>query len=196
MATDHEDFVRGVDRQTRGGFARSERPSVFDLESLGVEFYERTFVFEVDEHFALAVGGAEFGASAERESADEFSGSGVDGRGSVGVAVEGEDALGKRIVNDGVGVFVRLDVTVGFERREIEDGDVRCMAVSGEALVKFVGESDAVNSLRIGNVADDCSLIGINDDDMSGTRDEETMCGRINFEIVPAAAAAQFYFFD
>jgi hypothetical protein len=49
-----------------------------------------------------------------------------------------------------------------------------------------------VYALRVGDVADDFAVAGIDDDDVSGARDEEVMRGGIDFEVVPAAGAAQF----
>jgi len=195
VAADDEDFVSGVDGEAGRRFTWGEGPGVFDLESFGVEFNEGAFVFEVDEDMALAVRGSKFRAAAERESGDKFSGGGVDGGGGVGVTVEGEDALGEGIVNGAVGVLVGFDIAERFERSEVEHGGIRGAAVGGEALVEFVGEGDAVDALGVWNVTDDFALFGIDDDDVSAARDEEAMSGGINFEIIPAAGAAELNFF-
>jgi hypothetical protein len=108
VAANDEDFVSGVNGEPRGRLARSEGPGILDFESLGVEFDEGTFVFEIDEDFALAVGGAKLWAATERKSAAELSGSGVDGRGSVGITIEGKNALRERIIDDRVRIFVGL----------------------------------------------------------------------------------------
>src|SRR6516225_7977255 len=90
VAAHHEDFVNSVNGQAGGRFARREGPGVFDSESIGVESDERAFVFEIHEYFALAVRRSELWAPAKRESADDFSGLTVNGRGGVGVTIECE----------------------------------------------------------------------------------------------------------
>ena len=70
------------------------------------------------------------------------------------------------------------------------------MAIRGKTFVEFIGEGDPVDALRIRNVADDFALVGIDHDDVSAARDEQAMCGRIHFETVPAARAAEFHFLD
>src|SRR5207253_5339765 len=156
----------------RGRFAGCEGPGVLDLESLHVELDEGTLVLEIDEDFALPVCRAELRATAEREGADEFSRGSVDGRCRVGIAIEGEDALGKWIVDDSVRVFVRLDLVQDFQRGEIEDGGIGVAAVGGKAFVEFVGEGDAVGSLGTWNVADDFALIGIHNNVVRAAGDE------------------------
>ena len=66
---------------------------------------DRALVLEVHKHVALAVERRLLGLAAKRHRADDLFGRGVN-RGRIGApAVEGENALGLRIVNDGVGVF-------------------------------------------------------------------------------------------
>src|SRR5271156_4028107 len=183
MAGGDKDFVSCVDGQAGRRFAGREWPGIFDLESPGVKFDERAFVLEIDEDLALAVGRGKFRVTAERNGADKLSRSGVHGRCGVGLTVESEDALGKWIVNCGVGALVRLSVAEDLEGSEVEDSGVSGAAVGGEPFVKFIGEGDSVDALSIGNISDDFSLIGVDDDDVSGARDKKKMRGRINFEI-------------
>jgi len=195
VAADDENFVSGVDGQAGRRFAGSERPGVFDFESFGVEFHESAFVFKIDEDFAFAIGGAEFGFAAEREGGDEFAGCGVDGGSGCGVAIEGEHALGERIVNGAVSVFIGFDIAERLKRSEIEHGGIGGAAVGGVSLVEFVGDGNAVGTLRVGDIADDFALIGINNDEVCAARNEQAMGGGIDFEVIPAAGAAEFYFF-
>src|ERR1039458_2028529 len=59
VATDDEYLVCGANGEAGGRLAGRERPGIFDLESLGVEFDERALVLEIDEDFAFAIGGTE-----------------------------------------------------------------------------------------------------------------------------------------
>jgi hypothetical protein len=53
-----------------------------------------------------------------------------------------------------------------------------------------------VDAWRVRDVAKELAVAGIDDDDVSGARDEEAMGGGIDFEIVPATGAAEFDFFE
>ncbi len=192
VTADDEYFVGGVDGEAGRRFAGGERPGVFDFEGPRVELDEGTLVFEIDEDFAFAIGGAEFRFTAEGDGGDEFARRGVYGRGGGGVTVKGEDTLGEWIVDDTIGVLVGFYIAEGFERSEIEHGGIGGVAVRGETFIKFVGEGDAVDTLCVWNVVDDFALIGIDDNNVGAARDEEAMRGGIDFEIVPSASATEF----
>jgi len=196
MAADEKDLVSGVNGEARRRFAGREGPSVFDLQCFRVELDQGTLVLEIDEDFALAVGHAEFRAAAKRERADEFSRSGVDGRGGIGITIKGKNALGEGIVDDRVGIFVRLDSVEDFERGEIEHDGIGVASVGGESFVEFIGKSNAVGSLGIWNITDDFTLIGIHDDVARTAGDEQAVSGGIHFEIVPASGSPEFHLSD
>src|SRR5450432_1846127 len=55
VAAYNEYFVRSINGQSGGRFARRKWPGIFNLESIGVEFDQGTLVFQIDENLALAV---------------------------------------------------------------------------------------------------------------------------------------------
>lgn len=196
VAADDEHFVAGVDGEARRRFTGGEGPGIFDFEGLRVKLDEGTLVFEIDENLAFSIGGAEFRFAPEGDGGDEFARRGVNGRGAGGVTVKGEGALGEGIVDDAIGVVVGFGIAEGFERGKIEHGGIGSAAVCGETLIEFVGQSDAVDALCVWNVADDFALVGIDDDNVGAARDEETMRGGIDFEIVPSASTTELYFLN
>src|SRR5271154_4761526 len=80
VTANNENFMVSVNGQARRRFARSERPSVFNFQSFGIEFDESTFILEINEDFALTVGGGELWTTAERQSVHDFTGRCIDSR--------------------------------------------------------------------------------------------------------------------
>src|SRR5580704_682378 len=93
VTANNENFMISVNGQARRRFARSERPGVFNFQSFGIEFDESAFILEINEDFALTVGGGELWTTAERKGVHDFTRSCIDSRGSVRIPIESEDAL-------------------------------------------------------------------------------------------------------
>ena len=118
-------------------------------------------------------------------------GGGVNGGGVGTAAVEGKNALGLRIVDDGIWIFAGdLDRGDGLDGFQVEDGDGPIAAIAGEALAEVGGESDAVNALGIGQIADDFAGGFVNDHQVRTARDIDAMGIGIHAEVVPTAGAA------
>src|SRR5437667_165250 len=103
-----------------------------DVVGLGVEahgfgaefgFDDFGFVCASDEDGACAIGDGEFWAAAEVYGADYAAALGVNHRGAVGIAVHDEDALGRGIVQDAIGVLVGFGFAGDLESLQIEDDD-------------------------------------------------------------------------
>src|SRR5262249_43693709 len=105
-------------------------------------------------------------------------------------SVHGENALRRRVIEDGVRIRPRLCGPDGFERCEFEDRDVVGATVAGEAAASFGSDGDSVNALRIGDVADDGVAVGVEDNDMRAMRNIDAAGGAINRHVVPAFIAA------
>src|SRR6266851_6131057 len=146
-------------------------------------------VFVIDPKGAFAVSDREFGFAAEGNRADDGTVGGVDGGGIFAAAIEGEDALGGGVINDGVGISVGFYGADGFQSFEIEDGDSVGAAVAGEAAAEVGGDSDAVHALRVGNVAFDGVGVGVHDYGVRGVGDVDAARVAVDVDVVPAFIA-------
>src|SRR6266446_4205506 len=158
-------------------------------ELLRVEVDDLRGVLNVDEDAALAVGDGEFWLAAESECDGDGAVSGADGGGVLAASVQGEDALGNRVVDDGVGIGAGGDGAEGLERLEVENGDVVGAAVADVAAAEIGNDSDAVDALGVRNIALDRVGICIHDDDMRGVRDVDAACISVNRDVIPALVA-------
>src|SRR5882762_4368278 len=138
----------------------------------------------------------EFGLVAERNSADHGAIGGIDDGGVFAAAVKGEDALGGRVVNDGVGIRVGLCGADGLQSFEIENGDRVCAAIAGEAAAEVCGYGHAVDSGRVRNVAFDGVGIGIHDHDVGAVRDVDAAGVAVDVNVVPSFVAGNGNSFD
>src|SRR5712671_3407441 len=123
------------------------------------------------ENGAFAGGYGEFRLVAQRNRAYDGAIGGVDDGGVFAAAVEGEDALGGRIVNNGVGIRVGLCGADGLQSFEIENRDGVGAAIAGEAAAEVGGHGDAVDAWRVRDVAFDSVGVGIHDYNVRAMRD-------------------------
>src|SRR5882762_10933522 len=119
---------------------------------------------------ALAVSDGNFWLATQIYRADNGAIRGVNRRGILAAAVEGEDALGDGIVNDSVGIRICFNGADGFQRFEVEDGYIVRTAVAGEAATEVGSDSDAMDALGVGDVADDGVGVRIDNDDVRAAR--------------------------
>src|SRR6266849_2820760 len=153
-------------------------------------------VFVIDPEGAFAVRDREFGFTAEGNGTDDGAVGGVDGGGIFTAAIEGEDALGGGVVNDGVGIGVGFYGADGFQSFEIEDGDGVGAAIAGEAAAEVRSDGDAVHALRVGNVAFDGVGVGVHDYGVRGVGDVHASRVAVDVDVVPAFVAGNGDGFD
>src|SRR5882757_745234 len=112
-------------------------------------------------------------------------------------SVKSEYALGRGIVQNGVGIFANV-FYLAYERKrfQIEDADSAFAAVAGESAIELRSERDAVNAGRVRDVADRFAGIGVNHNDVGSSRDEEAPRIGVEREIVPSAFPAEFVLLD
>src|SRR6185369_15966110 len=162
-----------------------------------VERRNFALILDVDEDFSGSRAHAELRLTVERDRADYFPGSRLDGSRVVAAAIEGKHALGGWIEKDCVRILTNvLNLGDGFEGIEIEDGDRALAAVTGEAAAKTGSEGNAVDPGRVENVADLFPRVGLENDDVGSARDEQMAGVGINVQIIPSSFAADFVGFD
>ena len=105
IAADEEAAVLAVEGQSAGLGAGRERPLRFHFQLVGIDHGQFALVFDIDEDLALGVAGRELGLAVELDRAEHFAAGGIDGGGVLAASVEGEDALGRRIVENRVGIL-------------------------------------------------------------------------------------------
>src|SRR5438067_5272530 len=110
------------------------------------------FVFEIVVAVARAIGRGEFRPAVERDRSGDFPRCRINGGGAVAVPIEGEDALGGRVIDNSVRTGIGFGFANNLERLIVEDGRRRGAAVAGESATELGRERDAVDAVRIGNV--------------------------------------------
>ena len=160
------------------------------LEVLRIEMMERGGILVVHIDRALAVSDGKFGLATQINRAGHGAIRGVNRRGILAAAVEGEDALGDGIVNDGVGIRICFNGADGLQRFEVEDGYIVRTAVAGEAATEVGSDRDAMDALGVGDVANNGVGIRIENDDVRAARDVDAAGVTIHEDVVPAAVAA------
>src|SRR5271157_6309477 len=185
-----------VHGDARGSIAGSERPSLGDLERLGVDFHYDAFVFEVVVDVTFAVRHGKLWLPVKLERPNHVAGGRVDGSRAAAAAVEGEHTLREGVVNDSVRARVGGGRTEHLERLEIENGNGVGAAVARETAAEIRSDGDAVDPLRVGNVAHHRIGIGVEDHDMGATRDVKPAPVRVHLQIVPTSITTQNHFLD
>src|SRR5260370_5302880 len=169
------------------------------LEVLRIEMMERGGILVVHIDRALAVSDGKFGLATQINRAGHGAIRGVNRRGILAAAVEGEDALGDGIVNDGVGIRICFNGADGFQRFEVEDGYIVRTAVAGAAATEVGSDSDAMYPLGVGDVADDGVGVRIENHRVSATRDVNTAGGAVYGDGTPTTLPRDpggFYYAD
>src|SRR2546423_2405965 len=159
------------------------------LESLGVDGDEVGSVLAIDEDGALAVGHGEFRLVVEGNGAYDGAVGGIDGGGVLAASIEGENAFGGRIINNGVGICVGFHGTQRLEGFEIEDYRGVRAAGTDEAAAQVGDDGDAVDTLRVGDIALDGVGVGVHDDDVRAVGDVDAAGVGIDEDVVPAFIA-------
>src|SRR6266436_996038 len=153
-------------------------------------------LFGVDEHSALAIGDREFGLIAQGNRADDRAVRGVDYGGVLAAAIEGEDAFGGGIIDDGIGVSAGLGRAERLESLCVEDRDGVASAVADETAAEIGSNGDAMHAWRIGDVAFNGVGVGVHDDNVRGVRDVDAAGVAIDIDVVPALIARNGNSFD
>src|SRR6266699_6015092 len=164
--------MNAIDRETARLFARSKGPVRQDRERLRIEDRDLTLVLDVRVDLA-AIADCRLRRAAESYGTDDRAIRGVD-RGRVGAAaVEREDALRSRIVENRIRISARNlndpDRSEGFV---VEDRHGGIAAVAGESSIELGRESDAVDSRCIRDVSDDGVTAEIDDHGVSSAREK------------------------
>src|SRR6266850_698026 len=157
---------------------------------LRVDLDELGGVLVVHEDAAIAIRDGEFRFAAESERAGDGAIGGVDGSGVLAAAIEGEDALTDGVVDNSVGIGVRLSCADGLQRLEVEDGYIVRTAIAGEAAAEIGSDGDAMNALGVWDAADDFVRIRVQHNDLGSVRDVDAASVAVHVDVVPAAFAA------
>src|SRR5438128_1200759 len=147
-ATDEQTAIRTINRHAGRRLTRRGRPALLDFEVARVNSYYQALIFQIVEDVTLAIGSSELRASAEIDGSCYFSARRLDCGGAVAIAIEGENARSRRIVNDPVGSLARRHMTDGLERFQVENGDRGRPAIAHKPSSRLGRDRDAVKSRR------------------------------------------------
>ena len=147
--------MRAVDIHAAGLLAGRQRPSVQDLQRLGIQFQERVAILHVEKQVAGFVESSVLGSAAQIFArGGNFPGLRIDGGDALGAAVGREDALRLLIKKNGVWIGSHDHPVQHGQSLEIENDYRAGVAATDEAATEISGDSDAVNALA-GNFPDD-----------------------------------------
>src|SRR5208282_2588722 len=169
-AAHEEAAVLVVERQAGGRGAGSEGPAVLHLQRVDINVQRLILLFEIDVKIALTVRHGEFGAAAKRDGAHHSAIGGVEHGDVLAVAVHYVDALGERLVDDGIGLLAHLDSRERLQRLQIEGHDGIGASSGNVAAPKFSSNGDAVDARRARNGADHGERVGIQHIHLRGVR--------------------------
>src|SRR5437879_9579662 len=128
-------------------------------------------VFAFGEYVRLVIGDCELWFATEGDGAGDRAGLRIDCSCVFAGTIESEDALRSGIINDRVGVLARRRGSQNLQCLGIEDRDIAIPPIAYETLVHIVGDGDAVYAVRVRNVTDDSSVVGIDHHYVSAARD-------------------------
>src|SRR5665213_21325 len=152
-----------IHREAARFLARCKRIAVEYREFCSVELDNHTLVFDIDEDVAHAIGDACFRFPAQRKGSGNRVTNSIDRRGILTAAVESEDALCRRIIQNTVGISARnVDDFCSRQRHKIEGCDSRIATVARKSLVQIVRERHAVNSRCVLQLTNKLAGIGVN----------------------------------
>src|SRR5580704_18372128 len=154
-AADEEAVVGCVHGNTTRRGTRSGGPALLHFQIARVNFENQALIFQIVVNKAAAVSNGIFRTTTQIDGSSDFSGGGINGRCAIAAAVKGENSRGRRIENDGVGLFAGRYVGDRLESLQIENRDVGRLSIAGESATEVVRDGDAVNAHSFRNVSYD-----------------------------------------
>jgi hypothetical protein len=137
---------------------------------LRVNFTDLVLVFNVEVDVPLPVDLRELRLASHRNSrCVDLSGLGVEHRRIVAAAIEGQHAVGRGFIDDGIGIGTGLDLAEYRKRLQIENRDIVVHAVAGKTAAQIICDGDAVDAVGprngpnhlVGRGVDDFRLCGV-----------------------------------
>ena len=189
-AAAEQTMVCGVDRHRHRVRARRRRPPPRHRQRLRVDLDDLRGVSEVRVDLAVDRRRAVLGLPAERDVGHELP-CGIDHRRRVRIAVEGEYAIGRRVVDDRVGILRRRDAAERLVGLQIEHDDVAAVSRRRETVSGLRRDRGAVRAVDVLHLAEQLSVAGVDDHHAILPSDEHAMVRRIRDDVVPAALAAE-----
>lgn len=95
VADGEQAMMHSINAEATWRFARRQRPGGGHLQRVGIDAGQLTFVFDVDEYVAGAVGLGELRFAGQRDGRENAVAAGVNRRGRMTAAIEREDATGE-----------------------------------------------------------------------------------------------------
>ncbi len=137
------------------------RPVRLDRQRVGIDCHHLILVFNVVVYRSLSISHRELRATSQRNALHHCSIRRIDHRRVLGVAVEHKNALRRRIVDNGVGIFLALSFAGHFQARHIENHRLGGSAVADESFAEFLHQGYSMALLQSGNRSDHGSAVRI-----------------------------------
>ena len=166
-----------------------DRPTCFDLKRAGIDRYDLIFIFQIVIDHSLAVATACSGA-AEGKGPDRRALRRINRRAAIGIALENKDALGGRIVNNGVGIRRCFYATENLQRFQIEHDRFDRISVADKSASLFRRHGNSVIALQPRNRANESAAFRIEHLDFSAVREVNAARRRIERDVIKILAAA------
>src|SRR5262249_14575855 len=82
-------------------------------------------------------------------------------------AIESEDPMRRRVVDDGIGILPDFHRAGDLQRLQIEDADASVPAIAGKAFAGIWRNGNSVYAVSVGNIADTGAGVGVQHHHMS-----------------------------
>jgi len=189
-AADGEEAV-AIRVEGESGWRFAGGPGSDDFVGVDVDFYDFIFVFDVVVDTSLPVGDGEFWLAGNRDGGDEFAGVAVDYGDVVAAAIKCPDGFGGGFPEDGVGIGAGGDGGGCGKGGAIEEHDGIASAVGDVARFSVGVEGNTVRTVKAADGAQKFAGGGVDGVHVVAAGDVDTMGGRVNKEVVPAAGVGE-----
>src|ERR1035437_7738490 len=139
-----------------------------------------------------AIDNGEFVLSGKCNRPRQFSSRSINYGDIAAVGIYGEHALRKWVVCNRVRFLSSLYLSNYLERLKVKDRDGAGMAVRCKAAAKIRSKRNAVDSIGIGDFANDFLCVHVNHDHFGAARDEKPSSRGVELQVIPKWAVLEF----
>src|SRR5579871_402652 len=191
-AAQEEAAIFAVYGHAAGRGTGCSRPAAFDLEVSGINLNDLTFIFQVVEYVAFAVGCGEFRTASEIDGTRYLARCRVDCGGAITLSVESKDAFSSVVVNDPIGILWAGNLREDLHRLQVEHQHGIGFTVTDETMVELGSQGDTVDP-NSGNTAQRLARLQVQYLHLGAVRHVEATSLSVDGKIVPAALAGDRY---
>src|SRR6185312_11131926 len=190
VTADEQPMMSRIERHSGGALTRCDGPRGDDLALPGIDYRNLILVLDIDEDPAgRTVGCRELRLPRQSDRGQRLPGRRSDYSGRMPTAVERIHLFPARLVKYGIRPCLRPDLAHGLEGREVDDTQLRFLAIAAEPAPQIVRDRKTVHTRSIRNIADHLACIQVDDGDVCAVCDIESARVGIDRQVVPTGSA-------